>query len=263
MEFFRAHGLGNDYLVWVPAPGEQPPTPAQVRQLCDRHHGVGGDGVLVPCDAPVDGVAYGVRILNPDGSEAEKSGNGLRILAWWLHHRRGAPAAFAVWTRGGVVRCEVDGVQVRVDMGRAVVGAREHRGAYVVIPVDVGNPHAVVRCDAAPAPADWHAAGAWLETSVPSRTNVQFAWLRDGQVHARVWERGAGPTLASGSSACAVAAALVAEGAVESPVTVRMEGGDLRVEVHPDGSVRLEGPVGPVGTVRLDPGFTATLAACT
>ncbi len=261
MTFFRAHGLGNDYLVWVP--GTEPPTPAQVRLVCDRHRGVGGDGVLVPLDAPAPGVPYGVRILNPDGSEAEKSGNGLRILAWWLHHRRGAPESFPVWTRGGVVRCVVDGAQVRVDMGRAVVGPVEVRGAHRVIPVDVGNPHAVVGCDAEPARADWHAAGAWLEGSVPSRTNVQFVWVRDGQVHARVWERGAGPTLASGSSACAVAAALVAQGVVSSPVTVRMEGGDLRVDVLPDGCVRLEGPVAPVGTVALDPGFEAMLAACT
>ncbi|MEN9787282.1 MAG: Diaminopimelate epimerase [Pseudomonadota bacterium] len=259
MEFFRAHGLGNDYLVWVATPDAAPPTPAQVRLVCDRHRGVGGDGVLVPVDAPDGG--YGVRILNPDGSEAEKSGNGLRILAWWLHHRRGAPESFAVWTRGGTVRCVVEGARVRVDMGRAIVGAVERRGAHAVIPVDVGNPHAVVRVDAEPSRADWHGAGAWLEQSVPGRTNVQFVWLQAGAVHARVWERGAGPTLASGSSACAVAAALVAQGAVASPVTVRMEGGDLHVDVHADGSVRLEGPVAPVGSVRLDPGFAATLAA--
>jgi diaminopimelate epimerase len=247
MRLFRSHGLGNDYLVLEALDGAL--TPALVRAICDRHTGVGSDGVLEPVEGR--GCDYGLRIHNPDGSEAEKSGNGLRIFADWLVRARGAPRAFSVWTAGGVVRCEV-GEQVRVAMGRARVLGAEVLAGVDVHRVDVGNPHAV----SFGIPTDWEARGAAVERSVPGRTNVQFVEPVDAHtLRARVWERGAGRTRSSGSSACAVATVGVALGWVASPVRVEMEGGVLGVVVHPDGNVDLEGPVEPIGRIEVDPAW--------
>jgi len=248
MRLFRAHGLGNDYLLYEEGP---PLTPRLVRALCHRNTGVGSDGVLEPCRSP-DGALRGVRIHNPDGSEAEKSGNGLRIYAWWC--TRGAPEEFLVWTRGGVVRCMVDGLRVRVEMGVATRAEPRLVDGVVTHPVDLGNPHAVVLG----IPADWERLGAVIEGSVPGRTNVQFVEVEGhGHVRARIWERGAGHTLSSGSSACAVAAVAVGRGLVRSPVRVEMEGGELTVWVEPDGRVTMEGPVEPVGWITVDPAWVA------
>ncbi len=223
MRLSRAHGLGNDYLI-----ADGPLSAALVVALCDRHRGVGSDGVLEPIPGR-EGAAFGLRIHNPDGSEAEKSGNGLRIFAHWLHHRRGAPATFSVWTAGGIVECLVDGDVVTVDMGLACVFAPREYAGVVATPVSVGNPHAVVFGD--DVPADWRTLGARMENSVAGRTNVQFAVMRAGVAHARIWERGAGETLSSGSSACAVAVVAVASGRAGSPVTVSMPGGELTIDV--------------------------------
>lgn len=244
MQLWRAHGLGNDYLVLESG---EALTPALVVAVCDRHEGVGSDGILEPVAGP--NADYGLRIHNPDGSEAEKSGNGLRIYAHWLVHQRGAPARFRVWTPGGIVSCEVDGDQVRVEMGPARVWGPEVLAGHEVWRADVGNPHAV--CFGAP--DDWRAAGAAIEASVPGRTNVQFVELRGGEVHARVWERGAGETRSSGSSACAVAAVCVARGLVRSPVRVHMPGGELDVEVGV--TLTLRGPVEAVGRVAVSAGW--------
>jgi diaminopimelate epimerase len=259
MRLHRAHGLGNDYLVLADGP---PLTSTLVRALCDRHRGPGGDGVLEPLP-PRDGCAHAVRIWNPDGSEAEKSGNGLRIFAHTLvgWGRAGAPSSpsrFDVWTAGGRVSCIVDGDLVRVDMGVARIVEDTVLAGVAVTRVDVGNPHAVVLGWR----DDWRAVGAAIEQAVPGRTNVQFVEVRAGIPHARIWERGAGETLASGSSACAVAVVSVRRGWVPepvpgAPVTVRMEGGDLRVFVATDGRVAQEGPVEAVGEVRLDPRWLA------
>lgn len=256
MHFFRAHGLGNDYLVLSqPAPL----SPARVRAVCDRHRGVGSDGILEPvAPPPGSGAPIGLRIYNPDGSLAEKSGNGLRIFAWWLVARQGFPPAFTVWTAGGTVRCVVDGDIVTVDMGVARIVEDTVLAGVPVVRVDLGNPHAVVLGGWADfGGRSWQEVGAALETSVPGRTNVQFVGVVDGIAHARIWERGAGETLASGSSACAVAATCVARGLLTSPVTVRMPGGDLHVEVSPDGTVRQTGPVAPVGDITVHPAWWA------
>ncbi len=246
MRFWRAHGLGNDYLVLESG---EALTPALVRAICDRHTGLGSDGILEPVAAR-DGADYGLRIHNPDGSEAEKSGNGLRIYARWLV-RMGAPANFRAWTPGGVVEAWVDGDEVQIDMGPARTWGPEVLAGVSCLRVDIGNPHAVV-LDAV---GDWRAAGQAIEHSVPGRTNVQFVTLRDSEVHATVWERGAGETASSGSSACAVAAVVVAQGLARSPVTVHMPGGDLSVTVGP--TLLLAGPVEPIATLVLDPAWLA------
>jgi len=245
VKFFKAHGLGNDYLVAETGPLDA----GLVRAVCDRHRGIGADGILEPLDGP----DHPVRIWNPDGSVAEKSGNGLRIFAWFLAAFRGAPASFTVTTAGERVPCLVTGNAVALGMGRAEVGADVSLVDDLVgCPVSVGNPHCVVwreadeDLDAIP----WRRWGAAIEVDplFPGRTNVQFARVRAAGADIRIWERGAGPTLASGSSACAVAASAVARGHLAAGrLAVTMPGGTLTVDVTPELDLTLTGPVEPVG----------------
>lgn len=280
--FVKGHGLGNDYLVladWdLPVPLDAP----AVRLLCHRNLGPGGDGVLL---ATSRAEPFGLRIFNPDGSEAEKSGNGLRIFAKYLvEHGLAAADGFAIRTPAGEVRAQVSRgpggrvASVTVDMGRAtfdstavpVLGpAREVideplavEGEEVrVTALSVGNPHCVVfvpRLDE----ADLRRLGPRLERhpAFPRRTNVQLARVaaRD-RIEVLVWERGAGPTLASGSSACAVAAAAVRRGLTDRRLAVALPGGRLEVEVGADFSLRLAGPVEEVYEGSLAPDMLARL----
>jgi diaminopimelate epimerase len=260
MRLFRAHGLGNDYLVLVDGPRLDPEL---VRRLCDRHTGVGSDGILEPTDtARAD---HGVTIWNPDGSIAEKSGNGLRIHAFWLSRDRGAGVSFTIDTGHDVVGCEVDGAMVRVEMGRVqILDTSPVEVDGVSLPatsLSVGNPHCVLLRDEPDLDAlPWRRWGATLEVDprFPNRTNVQIAASRaPGRLEARIWERGAGETLASGSSSCAVAAAAVHAGlqAADAPLTVSMPGGALEVTIRSDRSVLLRGPVAPVAMIELDPAW--------
>ena len=257
MKGFKAHGLGNDYLVWSGSGIEA----EQAVALCDRHRGPGGDGVLEP--AGTDRADHGVRIWNPDGSVAEKSGNGLRIYAWWLSRYRDAGTEFSIDTGFDVVRCVVDGDQVTVEMG----AAHFHELDWIeladarlpVVALSVGNPHCVSffedpDLDRLP----WRTWGPAIENHpvFPNRTNVQFAHVADGAVHIRIWERGAGETSASGSSSCATAAAAVHTGRLDSgPIEVHMPGGTLHVTVGEDYAITLRGPVAPVMHFELDPAF--------
>jgi diaminopimelate epimerase len=255
---WRAHGLGNDYLVWE---GGSVLSPNEVVALCDRHRGVGGDGVLEPLPGP--GAA--VRIWNPDGSVAEKSGNGLRIFARWWHERRAGPPRFAITTTAGTVHAEVAAAGVTVDMGVATVAAEREVAGVRGTPVSVGNPHFVVFPDGALDELPWRAWGAAIERDpvFPGRTNVQFARLAaPGALEARIWERGAGETLASGSSACAVVAAAVASGRVAAgEFEVHMPGGTLEVRITGDLRLVQRGPVEVVGEVDLDPRWWAAHGA--
>jgi len=266
LRLMRAHGLGNDYLVLEDG---GPLTPELVRALCDRHRGVGADGLLEPCSAPAG--THGVRIWNPDGSVAEKSGNGLRIFAWWLVSR-GGPSRCTLWTGTHEVRCTVRGTEVEVEMGSATFDDPLEApidpgdGARPAVVVNVGNPHCVLFVEAADLDAvPWRTWGQTLERHprFPNRTNVQVARVGgDGSVEIRIWERGAGPTLASGSSACAVAAAAVETGrAPAGRVPVHMPGGTLQVEVGADRCLVLVGPVEPVGVFRVDSAWLATRRA--
>jgi len=249
---------------------------AAIVRVCDRNWGVGSDGILVLVPSRV--ADFGLRIFNPDGSEAEKSGNGLRIFAKYLRdHGRATRDVFTVETRGGVVECACrvrDGrvSSVAVEMGRATFRApeipmtgadREVVGetlrlddgtALEVTAVSVGNPHCVVFVDRLEA-AECRRLGPLLEHHpvFPQRTNVQFALaLGRDTLEILIWERGAGYTLASGSSSCGAASAAVRTGrARHGRVTVRMPGGELAVDVRPDWSLRLEGPVEEVYTGAL------------
>ncbi len=282
--FTKGHGLGNDYLVMAEADLDFPLAPAAVRWICHRNWGVGSDGILLRTGSTVADV--GLRIFNPDGSEAEKSGNGLRIFAKYLWERGGLrKSPMRIETKGGVVEavCHVRGesvAEVTVEMGHAtfrapeipmqgpdreVVGVPLQVGerAFRVTCVSVGNPHCVVFTDRLDE-AEVRAWGPRIEThpSFPNRTNVQFARVlgRD-RVEIRIWERGAGYTLASGSSSCAVAAAAVRNGLADGRLTLVMPGGELGIEVRSDYSIRLRGPVAEVCVGELAPDLLAALRA--
>jgi diaminopimelate epimerase len=264
MKLVRAHGLGNVYLVLSCG---TPLTASLVQALCDTATGVGSDGVLEPVETTH--ADYGVRIWNPDGSVAEKSGNGLRIFARWLNDG-GAPTQFSVWTGFDRVWCEVSDKDIRVQMGTATVEPARvpvlSESAVVsqvlptpapdvpVVAVGIGNPHCVLFVDDVDA-VPWREWGAVLEThpAFPNRTNVQVASVRDDHIAIRIWERGAGVTPASGSSACAVAvAAMLTKRVPFGDVCIRATGGDLHVTVGEDLSVLLRGPVEVVGEVSVD-----------
>lgn len=266
MRLIKSHGLGNDYLVLA---SDSVLSPARVRALCHRHTGVGGDGVLEPVVSDLGD--YGLRIWNPDGSQAEKSGNGLRIFARWLVDHQLAPLSFTVEVPAGVCPCTVhpESGEVTVGMGPAALEPAHIPCTEALrdTPVDVtgdtlrltavgmGNPHCVALLDTDDLDAlPWRRWGAALETDArfPNRTNVQFARVLDRQnLEARIWERGAGETLASGSSACAVAVAARLLGHTDPAVTVHMPGGTLHVQVDDALSVTQTGPVVEVGEVFL------------
>jgi diaminopimelate epimerase len=263
MRFAKYQALGNDYLVIEPEPEVAPP-PALVRRLCDRHFGVGADGVLLRAPAP-PGADFALRVWNPDGSEAEKSGNGLRIFARWLFDRAlVGDAFFTVATRGGLVRCQVreEGASVFVEMGRARFGAVDETlalpdGPIRFTEVNLGNPHCVVRTDA-PSRALAERLGPQLESHprFPGRTNVQLVRpLGRDRLRIEIWERGAGYTLASGTSACAAAAAAVRWGACDAGVTVEMPGGALAVGVARDYALTQLGPAQKVFEGEPAPGW--------
>ncbi len=242
-DFVRSHGLGNDYLVVDPARLGFPMTPARAKLICDRHVGVGSDGVL-EMTKPTRKADFSLKIWNPDGSEAEKSGNGLRIFAQFLyHHGYTKKTEFTVQTLGGLVYARLmvkknRVIAARVDMGNAVINNNlttlEVGGKKLkIVALSVGNPHCVTIVPDL-AKVDFFRLGPLIENhkAFPNRTNVQFAQVRTrNAVRALIWERGAGHTLASGSSSCAVAAACHHKGHVDNHVTVEMEGGNLDIEI--------------------------------
>ena len=268
-DFVKSHGLGNDYVVVDAARFPVPLTPERVRLLCHRHLGLGSDGIL---EVTAGDDRLFVRIWNPDGSEAERSGNGLRIAAKFLaEHGYTSESVFVVETIAGPIRTEVfqEGgrvAAVRLEMGIAVIDKAAKplvvdREKLDVTLVSVGNPHCVVFAQPMTR-ARLFDLGPRLENHArfPKRINVQLAQVdtRD-RVRALIWERGAGHTLASGTSACAVAAACRARGLVDGRVTVLMEGGMLEVEVGEDLDLVMTGPVEEVFTGMLSPDLRTRL----
>jgi len=257
MKLSKWHGLGNDYLLVERDELAAPLTPEQVRRICDYHFGVGSDGILEVVSA--DGDQAELVIWNPDGSTAELSGNGTRIAARWLARRSGAGEVRIVVGPREVVATMREGAEVEMDMGTVEVGETETirvNGEEVELtPVSVGNPHAVIRRD--PDRAELLRLGPLVETHerFPDRTNVQL--VRADGMHdlaVGVWERGAGETLSSGTSAVAASAAAVANGWCESPVTVHLAGGNLQVELA-GGRARLTGPAEEICLVELSQEF--------
>ena len=280
--FAKSHALGNDYIVMDPSALSFALTPEAIRLICDRHLGVGSDGILA--HVPTNLADFGLRIFNPDGSEAEKSGNGLRIFARYLHdHRIAGGTAFTVDTPGGLVRVTLylrgeDVERITVDMGKSTFRSEripasgaprdvvdetiEVEGTPLVITaVSVGNPHCVVFVPDL-ARVELRRMGPLLEHHplFPKRTNVQFAEVKSrDRVAIVIWERGAGETMASGSSACAVAAAAVRRSVADRDLTIEMPGGALQISVAPDWSIRMAGPAVEVYEGVLSPAMVRTL----
>jgi diaminopimelate epimerase len=258
MKLSKWHGLGNDYLLVEREGLAAPLTAEQVRRICDYHFGVGSDGILEVVSA--DGDRAEVVIWNPDGSTAELSGNGTRIAARWLARRGGVKAVWITVGPREVAARMREGAEVETDMGAVEVGEPETicvEGEQVELtPVSVGNPHAVIRRD--PERAELLRLGPLVETHerFPERTNVQLVRVDSPhELTVGVWERGAGETLSSGTSAVAVSAAAAANGWCESPVTVHLAGGDLLVELS-GGEARLTGPAQEICTIELAEEFT-------
>jgi diaminopimelate epimerase len=254
MTLSKWQALGNDYLLVEQAELTQPLTPERVRQLCDHHYGVGADGLLEVTS--VDGPRAEVRIWNPDGSKAELSGNGVRIVAAWLARRSRTPrVAISVGARELEATIGTDG-NIALDVGRVEVGKPEalelEEERIEFTPVSVGNPHAVVRRE--PERGEVLRLGPCIEhhSRFPERTNVQLVRV-DGphDLTVRVWERGAGETLSSGTSSVAAAAAAIANTWCESPVHVHLPGGDLTVELDISGHARLIGPAAEICRVEI------------
>ncbi|HEY7198496.1 MAG TPA: diaminopimelate epimerase [Gaiellaceae bacterium] len=260
MRFEKWHGLGNAYLLVERADAGAPLAAVQVRRLCDVSEGIGADGVLEIVSA--DGAEVEVVIWNPDGSTAELSGNGTRIAARWLAEREGAeqvrvrvgPREIGATMRDGLeVETELGGVEVAdaeiVDVGDETIE---------VTPVSVGNPHAVVARE--PTREELLRLGPRLEhhRRFPDRTNVQLVRVDSGsELTVAVWERGAGVTRSSGTSAVAAAAAAVARGWCRAPVTVHLAGGDLLVELDEERRARLTGPAERICRGEISPGLLA------
>jgi diaminopimelate epimerase len=284
--YYKAHGLGNDYLVFEEGDA-WPASPAALRRVCDPHRGVGSDGVVALL-SDRSGDVFRLRMFNPDGGEFERSGNGLRVLASHLV-RAGHGSPYQIEVGGGSVAMTVHGREggvydVSVEMGAATLGTAAveldvmaldaqgrmrgiHGEPLDVVPVSVGNPHLVVLVDEL-AETRLQELGPFLvaHPALARGANVQLARVAEadaaggGVADALIWERGVGPTSAYGTSACAVAVALVSQGRLSpGTVRVRMPGGSVLVSVSAALDVVLRGPVEEVCSGALADGFVATL----
>lgn len=277
MRFHKYHALGNDYIVcdprdfptWNPAP-----TVEQIRVVCHRNFGVGSDGILWG-PLPSSLSDFGLRIFNPDGSEAEKSGNGLRIFSryLWDQHLVKQPT-FTIETPGGHVQSVIkdNGRLITVAMGRVsfdsakipVTGPEREvineqiqvlDRSFTFCAATIGNPHCVIPLtEISPAIALKY--GPHIEThpNFPRKTNVQFLRVIDrSNIQIEIWERGAGYTLASGSSSSAAAAVAHKLGLVDRSVTVHMPGGQIGIEIGDQFSIMMTGTVNKVAEGQLHP----------
>ena len=256
MRFEKWQALGNDYLI-VEAPHVDP---ERVKALCDRHLGVGADGVLAlaPADAP--GFVARLRIFNPDGSEAELSGNGARqALLYLREHGWTRSDTYSIQTIAGEIRATITGDRsCRMDMGRAVVRFDGEAAGLRFQHITVGNPQTPIRVGSLEEleGLDLQELGPLIENDAqfPNRTNVSF-WteLAPDRIRARIFERGVGETMSSGTGASGAAVAHVLRGG-DSPVTVELDGGELEVEISDDLDMRLTGWAEPIcsGTLSAE-----------
>lgn len=274
MKFHKYHALGNDYIVIDPKEFEKPLNTECIRVICHRHFGVGSDGILYG-PIPSGTAKYGLKIFNPDGSEAEKSGNGLRIFSRYLRDRKmvESDTEFDIETKGGLVKSTVfgSGQQVRVEMGNVsflskqipVTGEEREvineditvqKRTFKYCAATIGNPHCVILQDEI-SKEETCKYGAALETHefFPNRTNVQFMQVMDRKnIRIEIWERGAGYTLASGSSSSAAAAVAHKLGLVDQSVTVHMPGGEIQIEIGDDFAIEMTGSVTRVSDGEVD-----------
>ncbi len=275
MKFEKYHALGNDYLVFDPNAKQNSFSEDQIVRICHRNFGLGSDGILVgpTCSEKAD---FRLTILNPDGSEAEKSGNGLRIFARYLMDiGKVTTKPFKVDTLGGIVSCQVSENKstISVEMGQVSFKSdiipvniegpdREvcdetieiEGSSYHYYAATIGNPHCVIPLRN----IDKDTAltlGPKLEnhSNFPNRTNVQLLEIIDrNRIKIEIWERGAGYTLASGSSSSAAGAVARKMGACDERITVEMPGGEINLMIDDDFNVQMTGPATRVATMELD-----------
>jgi diaminopimelate epimerase len=278
MRFEKWQALGNDYIV-----AEQPELPweltaQRIRRICEPHFGVGSDGILLLSEHADDRYVAELRIFNPDGSEAELSGNGAREAVLYLRAAGWTDAdTFTILTKAGEVTPTITGPgEVSMAIGRASTNSpdfpsgpedgtgmlesagREWRFRHV----NVGNPQCVIEVGAELEDLDLGAVGPAIESNTelfPNRTNVSFVAVDGSSVRARIFERGVGETLASGTGASGAAVAAYLAGS-PSPITVKLDGGELTVEISDDLEVTLSGTASRVYAGTLDEAFVAALA---
>lgn len=275
--FVKSHGLGNAYIVLDSALLDFKLTPPNIKQLCNMRYGIGSDGILVKTESKI--ADFGLIIYNTDASIAENCGNGLRIFSKFLYdYGYTSQKDFTVDILGRLIHCTIKETKnnkahiIKVHMGKANFASKfipvlhaEPECIRHTITIDskeieincvsVGNPHCVVVRNELLQEELLHF-GPLIETAsiFPQRTNVQFVKPIDKHnVEIRIWERGVGNTLASGSSSCAVASVMVKNGLADSPVTVTMPGGTLLIEITPEWDIYMTGPAVEViaGTVQI------------
>jgi diaminopimelate epimerase len=277
VRFEKWQALGNDYLI---VEAEELPwelTPERVKRICDPHFGIGSDGVLVLSRSEDPAFVAGLRIFNPDGSEAELSGNGVRQATLYLR-RNGwtAKDTFSISTASGPVTPTITSERsATVAMGTASPRSADYPSGSAdgsgTVPaggrewtfqfVSIGNPQCSIEVGGELEELDLAAIGPEIERSdlFPNRTNVSFTRTDGSRVRARIFERGVGETLSSGTGASGAAVAAVLRGS-QSPITVELDGGELEVEVSAQLEVRLSGWAEPVCTGVLSPELLAALA---
>jgi diaminopimelate epimerase len=284
-DFVKYHALGNDYLVIDPKQVDLPATGEVARLLCDRHLGVGADGVLFgPASPPSPRDPVELSIFNSDGSACARSGNGIRLFGLYVAEHYGVEGnVLTVRTGAGdsvVEICDFDAGLVRIGMGRPSFDAADvpvlgRSGPAIGYPLEVdgvtltvtslnnGNSHTVVlREEISPELARELGPRVSGHPRFPGRTNVQLVRVRDrATVDIEIWERGAGYTLASGSSSCAAASAAHVLGLVDERVEVRMPGGSLEIVIDAQGSVTMTGPVEAVAAGEFAATFRRRLRA--
>ncbi len=268
MNFIKMHGAGNDFVL-LPAGDYSIDWPSLAVAMCDRHFGIGSDGLIIA--APSEIADLRMRMFNPDGSEAEMCGNGIRCLTKYaVESGLAAPrgGGIDVETLAGTLRCQIEGGEGRVERVRVAMGRPRLHPADVpvraegegplrdfpvplvdrtvaVTCVSMGNPHAVYFTDTPVADFPLSRVGPQVEHSQPFPNRVNFEivnLLGRGHVRARVWERGAGETLACGTGACAIGVASVLAGASDGRTVVSLPGGDLEIEWDGEADVYLTGP---------------------
>jgi diaminopimelate epimerase len=264
MRFEKWDALGNDYAIFEAEVLPWELTPARVQAICALHSGVGSDGVLLLSRAEEDEIVADLRIFNPDGSEAELSGNGAREAAMYLRRSGWTNEdEFAMRTKAGIVRPAISGRECTMEMGRAATASDDFPGGpadgraelkagdrdWPFQHVSIGNPQCAIRIAALEdlEALELAAIGPDIESNVlfPNRTNVSFFLVDGDRVRARIFERGVGETMSSGTGAGGAAVAAYLAGA-QSPITVELDGGELTVEISPDLDVKLTGWAEPV-----------------
>jgi len=276
IKFEKWQALGNDYLIFEQADLPWELTAERIHKICHPHFGVGSDGILLLAPDPSGEHVAHLRIFNPDGSEAELSGNGAREAVLYLRRSGWTDRdEFTVITKAGVVRPTITSpTTAAMDIGRATTrsddypgGAEDGRGTLVADGrewnfrhVNVGNPQCVIEVDEGLEELDLPAIGPAIENNeiFPNRTNVSFVSREGSRVRARIFERGVGETLSSGTGASGAAVNAFLSGA-ESPITVVLDGGELTVEITDDLDLRLTGEGHPIYAGRLSAEFAASL----